>query len=176
MENKKEDWKNMCIFATHLLLRTKKLLEDESENEKIMNERIAIMHLDHATELLMKAFLFKEGYFIYDVRTNTIKEGIKIKDLPNCDKLLNFRDCLKLVSKIIQLNNFSKINDFRDIRNEIQHRAKCLPLKKREKIKEFCPALEELCIKMFPEPEYAPCFREIFKSLISEKTTTLDKE
>lgn len=51
-----EDWKGMLNFALDLVQESKL-----SQAYTFIDERIAILHLDHAIELLMKAFLMKEG-------------------------------------------------------------------------------------------------------------------
>lgn len=143
-----KEWENMRDFAIAMIKEATKHM-----TEGIIDQRIAIMHLDHATELLMKAFLFKEGYFIYDIDKNILKKGIKTKDLPNSDRLINFTDCLNIVSERIKLDpsTKSKVLKFRKIRNEIQHRATNLPFNKGEEIINYSPALNELYHKMFPE-------------------------
>ena len=84
-----------------------------------------------------------------------------MEDLPKTDRILSFTDCLRIVSKILNLDQNAKeeILKFHKIRNEIQHRATNIPLNKGEAIANFSPSLDELYIKMFPE--FKDAFPEI---------------
>ena len=153
-----KDWENMRDFAIKLILHSlQHRLEIAEVEDKIVNERVIILHLDHATELLMKAFLIKEGYFIQQLDNVKIKKGInkitKIKDLLNEKKTIEYVDCLEIISREINFdsNEKDKIKRFHYLRNEIQHRALDIPLDKGEKIEEFAPVLYNLYKKMFPD-------------------------
>jgi len=148
-----EDWNKMLNFALDLVLESK-----ISQAHTFIGERIIILHLDHAMELLMKAFLIKKGYIIEEIdnkkiKKNGIKEDTDIKTLINKDKTIGYLDCLDLVSKIVNFRKKDKIVRFHRIRNEIQHRATNLPLNKEEEISNFYPYFKELYGLMFPDFE-----------------------
>ncbi len=147
------DSEAMLKFAVQLINRSHTLVQNGSH----IDERIAILHLDHGTELLMKAYLLKEGYIINKINQNKFKEGIKENSSINGylikDRTIDFVDAFKIVSKKVGLSKNTKkiIIDFHDLRNNIQHRALDIPLDKFERIGEFKPQLKELYHKMFPE-------------------------
>ena len=154
-----EDWESMMHFAIQLII--------ESERYKgtgIWGERIIILHLDHANEMLMKSFLIKKGYIINYLEKEELKKGVKKEDILDKDKTMEYVDCLKLICNKL-VNGFSedktkKIIKFHKLRNEIQHRAINLGLNKGEEIELFYPFFKELYILMFPE--YADAFPKIF--------------
>lgn len=145
------DSENMIDFAVHLINRAAR------KKYSIMDERIAILHLDHGTELLMKAYLLKERYAINEISKKKLKEGIKtdsvIAHYLSTDRTISFIEALDIVSKKVGLSTNTRkiIANFHNLRNEIQHRALKISLDKSEKIAEFRPQLKELYEKMFPE-------------------------
>ncbi len=149
-----EKWKFMRNFAKDLISESRKHKENPPER-KIIGERIIILHLDHATELLMKAFLIKKGYVISYVTEGRLKKGVKGKEVADFSKTLDYVGCLDLVCGKggITLEQVKKdqILRFHSIRNEIQHRALNLVLDKGEEINSFFPILQELYEKMFPD-------------------------
>ena len=155
-----EDWKNMLLFAIKVIQHAL-----EHRNGNITDQRIAITNLDHATELMMKAFLIKEGYLINEIDQKKIRnKGIldaKVRKILDNDKTIRFFDTSQLVFRILKLESEKrkKIERFHKIRNEIQHRALDLPINKEEEIERFFPVLRELYVKMFPDM----VLREAFK-------------
>ena len=166
-EKKKEldhlkDWENMMYFAIELIKESK-----QYKGTGIMGERIMILHLDHANELLMKSFLLEKGYVISYLDRKEAEKGIKKEEILNKDKTIDYYDCLNLVCQ--EINNdetkFSrekqdKILNFHRLRNEIQHRAINIPQDKKEEIRLFYPYFKELYTLMFPK--FADVFPEVF--------------
>lgn len=156
-----EDWESMIHFAIHLIQNS-----SNYRTSNILDQRIMILNLDHANELLMKAFLIREGYIINEINRNKIKEGIKkktqLKTLIHKDKTIDYVDCLNIISKILNLDSHKKerLLKFHQIRNEIQHRSTDLPISKEEEIIRFYPYFKELYTQMFPD--FADAFPEVF--------------
>jgi len=69
----------------------------------ITDQRIAITNLDHATELMMKAFLIKEGYLINEIDKNKIRNkgvsNIKVRNILDNDRLIHFKRKSQLFSQ-----------------------------------------------------------------------------
>ena len=155
-----DDWENMLHFAIEMIKHAKKAYAPD-----IIDERIAIVSLDHATELLMKSFLLEKNFLINELNINKIKKGIdrntQLTDLLNDDKTIGFKDVLNIVSKLTELDNSDKqtIMKFHKLRNEIQHRGLYITLDKTEAIRNFCPSLNILYNKMFPK--FADDFPEL---------------
>lgn len=149
-----EDWKNMLLFAIEVIRHSL-----EHRNGNITDQRIAITNLDHATELMLKAFLIKEGYLINEIDKKKIRNkgisNIKVRNILDNERTIGFYDTSRLVFRIIRIEpeKKTKITRFHKIRNEIQHRALNLPINKEEEIERFFPVLRELYVKMFPEYE-----------------------
>lgn len=124
-----EDWSNMLAFALELAKHGK-----SHKDGDIVSQRIAIIHLDHATELLMKAYLLKEKL-------------IKINDI------LNFKILIKRISDNgVNLEMIKQsLIDFHEIRNDIQHMPLNISYDKPEEIDEFLPKLNELYEILFPK-------------------------
>src|SRR3989344_5369236 len=151
-----DDWQDMQLFALELIRESKPHLDrQELPNGKIMGERIAILHLDHANELLMKSFLIKKGYVVEFLKEKQVEKGTKTDDFIKEAKTLEYEKCLDIITskEHIPLKRESKttIIKFHQLRNEIQHRAKYIPDDKRSRIKEFYPCLKELFGLMFPD-------------------------
>lgn len=148
-----EDWENMLHFAIELILESKRYT-----GTGILGERIMILHLDHANELLMKSFLLKKGYVISYLDKNKAEKGVKKEEVIDNDKTLDYPECLSIASKEVKFSKEKqdKILRFHRLRNEIQHRATNLPLNKGEEIFNFYPYFKELYEKMFPD--YAIAF------------------
>ena len=155
-----DEWENMLHFAIEMIKHAKKAYAPD-----VIDERIAIVSLDHATELLMKSFLLENSYIINELNLNKIKKGFnkntQLKDLLNDDKTIGFKDVLNIVSKKIELDKSDKetILKFHKLRNEIQHRGLYINLNKTEAIRNFCPSLNKLYNKMFPK--YADDFPDL---------------
>ena len=143
-----EDWESMIHFALNLILTS-----EIHKGSGIFGERIIITHLDHANELLMKAFLIKKGFIISYIERNDLKKGLKEDKILDKSKTLDYPECLKLVSNQVNFNRAKqdKILEFHKLRNEIQHRSTNIPLDKKEKIRNFYPQLKEFYELMFPE-------------------------
>jgi len=128
------DWEYMRTFALDLINFSSNIRDDNS----ITKQRIIILLLDQATELLMKSFLIRES-----------KMGAKEEK--------RFHWCLKRISGL-QEEDRSKIMHFHKLRNEIQHKALNLEdINKPQEIIKFYSSFERLCKAMFPE-EVLPKF------------------
>lgn len=143
-----KDWESMLYFAIALISESKR-----HKGTGFIGERIIILHLDHANELLMKSFLINKGYTVEYLEKEEVKKGVKKEDIESKSKTIAYRDCLNLVCKHIDFDKEKKekVMQFHKIRNEIQHRAIDIPLKKEEHIRLFYPLFQELFGKMFPE-------------------------
>jgi len=143
-----DNWESMIHFALDLINTSKIHI-----GTGIFGERIIILHLDHANELLMKAFLIKQGYVISYLEKNDVRKGMKQNNILDNSKTIEYLECLKLVCKEVPFENTKqkKILEFHRLRNEIQHRSTNIPLDKSEKIRNFYPYLKELYELMFPE-------------------------
>ncbi len=156
-----EDWESMIYFAIHLIMNSKNY-----RTSNILDQRIMILNLDHANELLMKAFLIKEGYVIEEIDKNKIKKGLKkktqFKTLLNKNKTIDYISCLNIISNILKLDGIKreKLKRFHKIRNEIQHRSTDLPINKEEEIIKFYPYFKSFYQQMFPD--FADSFPEVF--------------
>ncbi|MCK5334324.1 MAG: hypothetical protein KAJ24_07425 [Candidatus Aenigmarchaeota archaeon] len=148
--DKKEEWENMVDFSSELIKRSERHRETG-----VVAERIAILHLDHANELLMKAFLMRKKYLVSYLNESAVKKGIKESDFLDKSKTMKYADCLELVLKELDLPSGDKerlkkvILKFHKLRNEIQHRAINIPLDREEQITNFRPCLQELLNLMF---------------------------
>ena len=151
-----EDGENMMYFAIQLIIESR-----QYRGTGIMGERVMILHLDHANELLMKSFLIKKGYIISYLEKSEVNKGIKKKYILDNEKNIDYGECLNLVCKNVDFSQDKRdvIMKFHRLRNEIQHRATNLPLDKKEKISEFYPYFKELYNLMFPE--FADAFPKI---------------
>jgi len=154
------DWENMFDFALEIILHSAlHRAEDRRVGGTDINQRIIIIHLDHATELLMKSFLIKNDYIIQEIDWNKlkskgIKKGSKIEEeFFKKDRTLMFSDCLNIIFSeiVLEEDDKNKINKFHTLRNKIQHRPIGLPLDKDEEISNFVPVLKRFYLKMFPE-------------------------
>jgi argininosuccinate lyase len=158
-----EDWFNILQFALVMIQNAKKAYAPDP-----VDERIAIVSLDHATELLMKSFLLEKGYIIDEIDINKIKKRInkntQLKDLLNKDRTISFKDAFAIVEKLIKLDktNKKKIERFHRLRNKIQHKGMYISSNETEPIKNFVPSLEILYKKMFPK--YADAFPKLIFS------------
>lgn len=154
------EWENMMYFAIEMIKHAK-----QHNSRDIINERIVIVSLDQATELLIKSFLLEKGYFINKISKKKtdkgIKNGVKVETLLDKNRTIGFIDALNLADRLLKLSRGqkAKIVEFHKLRNEIQHRGLYIELNKREAIVNFCPALTELYKKMFPK--YADAFPEL---------------
>jgi hypothetical protein len=147
------DWESMIHFALNLILTS-----ERHKGTGIFGERIIITPLDHANELFMKAFLLKNGFVISYIEKNDLTrgEGLKLEDIPNAEKTIEYGECLKLVSHKVGFPSDKKerVLKFHGLRNEIQHRSTNIPLNKGEAISDFYPYLKELYNLMFPNFPY----------------------
>ena len=153
-----EDWIKMILYATDVIDYAL-----EHRNGNILEQRIAVMILDQATELIMKAYLLKEDYLINEIDKKKMRKrgakNKKLKYLLNDDNTIRFSEALELVLKTVKLTKDEKtrikdgVKKFHSIRNEVQHRALEIPFNKSEEMGKFYPILRELYVKMFPEKE-----------------------
>ena len=151
-----EDWKNMMDFVDKLIKHANDHQTNYYDMGCIVSERISIIHFDHALELLMKSYLMRNEFIVYEIDTNKIKKGIKgdmpIKKMLKKDRTLNFNDIFTIFSKILELTPDEKqaIKKFHGLRNEIQHRALQLPTTdKGKEIEEFIPKFKIIYRKAF---------------------------
>ena len=156
------NWRDTQVFAIELIKESKKHIENDSTNQRqnIIGERITILHLDHANELLMKSFLEKKDYVIDYLDSNKVSKGLKQQDKKDGMRSLSYGECLDLVAKELKKDETPlsedrkrQIKEFHELRNNIQHRAIDLPLNKRERIGNFYPYLKGLYEAMFPLPD-----------------------
>lgn len=160
MTGTRPKWEYMRDFAIKMVEHAIKHSKD-TDNE-VFNQRMAILHLDHANELLMKSALMKNGYVVEFLDKNDVSSGMKKTEIEAYEKTLSYPNCLELVSKIInQIDKPTKdrILDFHKLRNEIQHRAINIPLDKKDKITEFYPSLKNLYELMYPDKNDFPAIR-----------------
>jgi hypothetical protein len=147
-----EEWENMLHFAV-IMLETEVSAHNVNDS---LNQRIAIVHLHHVTELLMKSFLLKEGYLINEVDYNKVKLGIrnnsKLKEFINPDRTIGFQEALGIIAGKVNLDKAHKerILNLNRVRNEIQHRGLAIPHRKPQGVNFFRTALKDLYSKMFP--------------------------
>ena len=153
-----EDWENMMDFADKLIKHANDHFQTGYPNmERIISERISVIHFDHALELLMKSYLLREGFIINEIDISKIKKGIKgenkpIKELLKKNRTFIFDDIFTIFSKILELTPDEKqaIKKFHGLRNEIQHRALQLPTTdKGKEIEEFIPKFKIIYRKAF---------------------------
>lgn len=147
------DWEHMHDFAIHLIQNAIAHI-----NPNIFDQRIAILQLDQASELLTKAYLLKEGYVISTIDKRDISKGIKKSEILNHDKTLSYPEALDLVCKNIDFNedNKKRMKKFHEVRNEIQHRAINITMRKDISIMLFYPYLIEIYGKLFPQNANLP--------------------
>lgn len=146
------DWEHMMHFAIELIIQSK-----QYAGAGIWGERIAILHLDHANELLMKSFLIKKGFIINYLDKDEINKGVKKEEVLDKDKTMDYKACLGLACKEIGGDSVfnkakqEKILNFHKIRNEIQHRAVNIRQNKKSEIEIFYPCFRELYSLMFSD-------------------------
>lgn len=158
---KKHEWEIMMGFAKRL--RKHAEAHFSKSTNKNFNRQIAILHLHHAAELFMKAYLKKEGYVIYEVNLKRFRGNAKsrhpVSKYLDKDKTFSFSNILEIVKEKLDLDsNFSNaFGEFNKLRNKIQHLATHIPGDKHEKIREFQKALDLLYQKAFPsaKPRYS---------------------
>lgn len=146
----------MRVFALRLIRESNKYVNYTD----IMDQRIRILHLDHANELLMKSWLVENGYVISYLKESDLKKGVKQEIVLDMDRTISFEDCLNIVSSQVRLTpkKEEKIKTFHKLRNEIQHRAINLNLDKTEMIENFYPIFRELYELMYPDSNDFPNF------------------
>jgi hypothetical protein len=144
-----ENWRAMKDFALKLIEESNNLIN----RPDVIGQRIRILHLDHANELLMKSWLIKNGYVISYLKESDLKNGVKQEKILDMDRTMSYEDSLNLVSKQLRLptEKKEKIKSFHKLRSEIQHRAINLYLDKTEMIENFYPIFRELYEKMYPD-------------------------
>lgn len=152
MEIIEEDWEKMAEFADKLINHAfimSRIVNVIRHPSATMDElRISIVLLDQATELLMKAYLMKCGYYIEEPDINKIKsigfkDSTKVIEFLKENKTLDFEDVLVIVKKLLPPIDKEKIGDFHHLRNEIYHRSLVREdLDKEAAIRDFIPALK----------------------------------
>ena len=143
-----KDWENMVLFALRLIRHS-----SEHRSDDIVDQRIMIHNLDHALELLIKAYLLKNNYIVNYLEKSDLKEGIKEEEFLSKSKSMDYVDALRLVSKKLNFikSEQDKILAFHKLRNEIQHRATYLPVNKVTEIIMVYPSMKKLYLKMFED-------------------------
>jgi hypothetical protein len=141
-----KDWEEMVQFAIRLIKHS-----FEHSHGDIIDQRIMIHNLDHAFELLMKAYLLKKRFVIDYLDKGKI---IKKEDFLKESKSLEYSVCLDFIVKELVGKEKKKIVKdrilyFHGIRNEIQHRAIYLPDNKENEIRIVYPYFKELYMIMF---------------------------
>lgn len=145
-----DNWQGMMEFAIELIGQSAR-----HAGTGFMGERIIILHLNHANELLMKAFLIRKGYIVSYLEKDKIRDGVKQDEFLDKSKTIDYGDCLKLVLQNVHTSEKNKeeikkrMLRFNQIRNEIQHRSTHLPFDKGEEIDNFYPYFQELFNLMF---------------------------
>lgn len=146
------EWENMLLFGLELIKEAKVHYRvDEKNDNDYLNNRICIVHLDHATELIMKSYLTKEDYLINVFKKGIFKKGTPIGNLLSNNTII-FPEALDLVCKLTNFDEPKKsiIKEFHKWRNEIQHRSTNIWINKSEQIEGFVPVLKELHTTLFP--------------------------
>lgn len=153
-----EDWNHMLDFTDELLKHAEEhfLNYNSNSSKQYVFQRISIIHFHHALELFMKAYLIKEGYFIYKIDNNDIKKGIKLSKIFEQNRTLDFMDILKIFKEFPPLSDsqFESVKELNRLRNEIQHRSLVIDVDKNEVLKQFKNVMSSIYEKTFPE---RPC-------------------
>ncbi len=161
MDRDTRDWLEMSIFSKLLIIHG--IVHYRKRN--FDDERIAIVLLDQATELLMKAFLLKKDYTIQEIDSKKIKEGMterdEIKKILHKEKTINFSTALSIVKRKIHNIEIDKIENFHKLRNKIYHRSTQIIENKKHEIEKFLPALQHFCEEAFEEASPYPTEDEI---------------
>jgi len=151
-----EDWKEMVIFSDNLIIQAlAHYISGETVRwDKVSEHRISIVLLDQAMELLMKAYLLKKKYCIYELDRNKAKDGMKksdnIKKFLSKKRTIDFTVALPIVKKLLPSIDDEKIGKFHDLRNKIYHLSLNITENKRDRIDDFISALEDFYKAAFP--------------------------
>lgn len=160
-----QDWKYVQIFGMAIMEEADIILKRKGHfHRKIMGERMAVLRLAHANELLMKAFLMREGYIVTYLRENDVRAGIQSSDVEEKTLTLTYGECLRLVlnhllrqKKITEAKKKEIIDElmkFYKIRNEIQHSSMSAELEKSKWLIRVYPYLNQLFDLMFPDDDF----------------------
>jgi len=146
------EWREMVNFADWLIIHALNHVGTSFMDEL----RIAVVLLDQATELLMKAYLIKNGYSIQDFDRKKfeagVKESDKIKKILNEEKTIDFTTALSIIKKILPQIDENGISNFHKLRNKIYHRATRIHEDKEMEIQNFMPKLETFYKLAFNRP------------------------
>ena len=152
-----EDWEHMIDFADELLKHAETHRTNSSELLDYASLRISFVHIDHALELFMKAYLMKKGFVINKFKMkNGVKESDIIKEILDENKTIDFPLLLELFSKESGISNSeqNKIKVFHKYRNEIQHLALNIDINKSEKLEHIIPVIRSVYETVFTDRPY----------------------
>jgi hypothetical protein len=151
---KKTDWNRIVNFAEWLTVYG----IHYSNNTNFIEQRMAVVFLDQSMELMMKAFLIKEGYKIQYFVKSDIEEGLKESDAIGKEMMIDYIKVLNLIKKKIkkmQKIDQKAIKHFHEIRNKIYHGAAVnLQENKRNAMKDFIPKLKEFYTLAFDDRSF----------------------
>lgn len=127
------------------------------KRSKLIGEkRLAVIHITHGTELLFKAVLRKNGYYIREFkRSYPVKEGKNIEDVLS-NRTINFSDAVSHFKRKHPKINFDGIVDLQYIRNEIQHRGTKITKKRKSLFIGASKAMIALYEEEFPQKRSFP--------------------
>lgn len=154
------EWEDMHNFAVELIRHT----YDHRSEGNILIQRINVLNLYQAMELLMKSYLSREGYIINELDQNKLKKGIKkdalVAGLIKQNKTLGFSECFEAIKSLLKSSQSDRLeltredNDiiinFTKLRNEIQHRSVDISVDKNHAIRDFMEVAKKVYLKMFP--------------------------
>jgi len=109
--------------------------ENGESKHAIFNRKIAILHIDQGTELVLKAYLLHSGYIISKMKQKKIRQGIKsghrIDEYLDENRTLDFEDARQLAKKLLNMRTgqhqtvssiqLDGLAELHKKRNEIQH-------------------------------------------------------
>ncbi len=156
-----QDWEKMVDFSDKLIHHAfvmSRIINIFRSSPNIDELRISIVLLDQATELLMKAYLLRNGYSIQKINyvkfNKGIKESDKIKEILDDDKTIDFPIVLSLVKKSLPQIDSNGMKNFHELRNEIYHRSLEIDVNKENEIKKFVPILKSFYKLAFLERDF----------------------
>ena len=153
-----EDWNHMLDFTDELLKHAEEhfLNYNSDSSKRYVFQRISIIHFHHALELFMKAYLIKKGYFIYKIDNNKINKGIKLNEIYEQNRTLDFRNILNIFKENITLSSseLESVEELNKLRNEIQHRSLFIDVDKNEVLKQFKDVMSSIYEKTCTDRSY----------------------
>lgn len=128
-----------------------------SKNEKIEEQRIAVVLLDQSMEIMMKAFLIKKNYEVFYFKENTIRKGLQKSESFGKASTIDFSTALSLIKKELPSADIDTdgINHFHEIRNKVYHGAAVnLEENKSLAMDIYIPKLEKFYNSAFQERSF----------------------